>query len=494
MEAGDKTITIRDDNTKKRLKLMPDGTHAEVVAVLYTMDPSEHVQEHLDLANSGANLSNHALEHLGLPYIRALTMRKVMQIRNLHSTNSERINAGNSNTTPAVSYGNAVPPNPLGARTGSILGTSGNAQQNYTIPADTAYYVISFMAYVPAGTTGAQTGMTAGLLSGGENRAFTYDWDAPLSASTGVYAPSGSGASASVQVDDLGGGFRRFHVTLKNNNQTTLYIQHVGTAATNKCIYTAHQIVRVPDDGRSLRIDDYVPVGQSATPYTGAGSGVGLVRTRNRLPFSKVAVYSDSIWGAAAGSWRIFDSVLEYFGRAEIYSYGGNTTAQVCGYFDAANIGGYFNKYLIIFNCGRNDAGAFTTQAGRQAVFDRLKQSIAALGHSNFKVCGVLARFAATSAVGQEENLSVNTAAYNGILAYNAMLAAAYGEKFIDFQQISVNTYNPWDTNDAAAFALGMRPPSVAPLTGDGLHPGASENMILGRAVIDSIKAEYGVF
>lgn len=438
-------------------------------------------------------VDQHTAQHAGMGLSRSLTTHKLLQIRNLHYTNSERINTGNSNTTPAVTFGNAVPPNFLGARTGSIVGTSGNAQQNYIIPADTAYYVISFVAYVPAGTTGAQTHMAAGLVNSGENRMFTYDWDAPLSASAGVYAPSGFGASVSIQVDELGGGFRRFHATIKNAGQTTLYIQHAGTTATNKCIYTAHQIVRIPDDGRSLRIDDYVPVGQSSTPYTGAGSGAGLVRTRNCLPFSKVAAYSDSIWGAATGTWRIFDSVLEYFGRAEIYAYGGNTTSQVCGYFDAANVGGYFNKYLVIFNCGRNDAGSFTTLAGRQAVFDRLNRSITALGHSNFKVCGVLARFTATSAPGQEENLSVNTASYNGILAFNVMLAAAYGEKFIDFQTVSVNSYNPLDANDAAAFALGMRPPSIAPLTSDGLHPLAGENMILGRSVIDSIRSEYGV-
>lgn len=49
METGDKTISVRDANTQKRLKLMPDGTFAEVVTVLFTMDPSEHAQEHAEM-------------------------------------------------------------------------------------------------------------------------------------------------------------------------------------------------------------------------------------------------------------------------------------------------------------------------------------------------------------------------------------------------------------------------------------------------------------
>ena len=66
MEAGDKTIAIRDAGTMKRLKLMRDGTYAEVVTLEMTIDPSEHIQEHLDLANAGTNLLAHALEHAGL--------------------------------------------------------------------------------------------------------------------------------------------------------------------------------------------------------------------------------------------------------------------------------------------------------------------------------------------------------------------------------------------------------------------------------------------
>lgn len=66
MEAGDKTIAIRDAGTMKRLKLMRDGTYAEVVTLEMTMDPSEHVQEHADLAASGANLANHMQEHAGM--------------------------------------------------------------------------------------------------------------------------------------------------------------------------------------------------------------------------------------------------------------------------------------------------------------------------------------------------------------------------------------------------------------------------------------------
>lgn len=471
-----------------------DDPNSGTVVSTFQVDAANSGNGVVRLAPTDAQKLAFALD-MGLS--RNLTARRLQQIRNLHQSNSERIQVSNSNTTPVVSYGNSIPPNPLGARAGSIVGTSGNAQQNYTIPADTAYYVISFLAYVAPGITGAQSQMLAAFVSG-ENRAFTYDWDAPLTASTNVYSPSGSGASQSIQVDDLGSGFRRFHLTLKNNGNTTFYVQHAGTAANAKCVYTALQIVRIPDDGRSLRIDDYVPVGQSSAPYTGVGSNSYLSRTRNCLPFSQVAVYSDSIWGSAAGTsasgaWRCFDSVLEYFGRAELYGYAGNTTAQVCGYFDIANVGGKFNNYLVIFNCGRNDSGNFMTSAGRQAAFDRLKQSITALGHRNFKVCGVLARFTATSAPGQEENTSVNASAYAGILAFNSMLSLEYGEKFIDFQQISVNAYNPWDSNDAAAYALGMRPPSIALLSSDGLHPGSAENMILGRSVIDSIKSEFGV-
>lgn len=66
MEAGDKTIAIRDAGTMKRLKLMRDGTYAEVVTLEMTLDPSEHIQEHLDLANSGANRAAHALEHAAM--------------------------------------------------------------------------------------------------------------------------------------------------------------------------------------------------------------------------------------------------------------------------------------------------------------------------------------------------------------------------------------------------------------------------------------------
>lgn len=46
MEPGDKTISVLDAQTPKRLKLMPDGTYAEVVAVQFTMDATEHAAEH----------------------------------------------------------------------------------------------------------------------------------------------------------------------------------------------------------------------------------------------------------------------------------------------------------------------------------------------------------------------------------------------------------------------------------------------------------------
>jgi len=52
MEAGDKTISIKDAITQKRLKLMKDGTYAEVVSVLFTMDQSEHEAEHRDLGTA----------------------------------------------------------------------------------------------------------------------------------------------------------------------------------------------------------------------------------------------------------------------------------------------------------------------------------------------------------------------------------------------------------------------------------------------------------
>lgn len=423
--------------------------------------------------------------------------KQILEFMNLHAVNSERIQTTQSNTTPAVTHGNVIPSNPLGCKTGSIVGTSGSAQRNYTVPADTAWYVVSFIAYAPTTATGAKAQMSCGFV-GGDNRNFTYDFDNPLIASTNVYVPSGVGDVRSVQVDDIGGGFRRFHLTLKNDGRTTMYVQHAGAADTNKTTYSGFQIVRIPDDGRSLRIDAYAPVGQQAKPFSGYGKSGLYYGKQNRFPFSKVAIFSDSIWGsgagtAGAGSWRLADSVLEYFGRAELNVYGGNTTNQVCGYFDAQNVSSYFAKHLVIFNCGRNDVATLATQEGREATLARLKQSITALGHDHYKVCGVLARFAATSAAGQEENTSVNSATYHAILAYNAMLLSAFGDdKFIDMQTISVNSYNPLDTNDAAAFALGMRPPSIAPLTGDGLHPDPLESMVLGRAVVDSIRSEYG--
>lgn len=58
MEPGDKTITVLDAQTPKRLKLMPDGTYAEVVVVQFTMDATEHAAEHRTLAAAGTLITN----------------------------------------------------------------------------------------------------------------------------------------------------------------------------------------------------------------------------------------------------------------------------------------------------------------------------------------------------------------------------------------------------------------------------------------------------
>lgn len=442
---------------------------------------------------SGLDLSDAGV--LSAPNARVKTLEFA---RNVYPTNSERLNTINADTTPAVSHGNAVPANRFGILTGSILGTSGSMHSNYTVPADTAYYVYSFVAYVPPGITGAQISGSI-VLDGGAGTTFLYDWDNPLTASTSVYIPSGgAGITGRVVVENLGGGFRRFQNALKNTGRTTLYHTFGGSVAGAKPTLTGFQIVRVPDDGSSLRLNDYFPVGQYAKPYTNFAMNGGRWAFANQFPFRDVVVFSDSIWASgggtsASGAWRMFDTLLEYFGSGALNSYGGYTTEQVGAEFDLQNTGGAFDNSLVIFNAGVNDGSTLLTLPGRVAVMAALDQRILALGHGKYKVIGLLLKHAVTASPGAEQTLTTNVSEYTAYMAYNAMLSAKYGAKFIDAQAISVASYNPLDSNDAAAYALSMRPPSLAPLTGDGIHPGPLENMVVGSAVVASIKNEYGV-
>ena len=427
------------------------------------------------LWNNGATL---------IPLTRDTATPKV--VKNLYPSNSEVVTAINSNTTPGVTSGVAMLNPPAGVKAGSQVGTSGFAQSNYSVIADSNYWVFSFYAQQVAGATGAQVVVGPGTgWNGGVTASLTYDWDNPLTVGTTYSASTPTTPLVYWIVQDVGGGVKRFSFAYKNDGtRTTFIIRFDGSAAANKSILTGFQLERIPDDGSSLLPSAYNPTGQLA-PFLNQGrSGLKIVREK-RLPFALTAVVSDSIWGAGT-NYKMAAACLSTFGQAAAISLAGQTLETVLAAKVTNANGVNYSKALVIYNVGRNNA--FLTSQQRATMTANLLADISTLGHNNFIVCGVLPRFVSSGAVGAEETNATNTANYNAIRALNDLWKITFGSRFIDLHRVLVNAYDPTSAGDVTDFGLDARPRSLTGGTNvDNLHPNDAENQVMFAAVVDLI-------
>ena len=412
-------------------------------------------------------------------------------VKNLYPANSETFAVLNSNTVAAASTGVPLVNAPAGLKTGAQVGTTSFTQYNLPIIADSFYWVYSFYARPVDGAVGAQVQVSTGTgINAVQQFQCIYDFDAPLTASTGVYPPSlAATIGANWVVQDVGSGWKRFSAAYKNNGTGTLFvIQHTGSVAANKVIHAGFMLERIADDGSSLLPSVYSPTGQVA-PFLNQGkSGLKIVR-EPRFTFNQVAVISDSIWGSGT-NYKLATAVGSAIGLVSTIAHGGANTAVVLA-DKLANAGGInFSKALVIYNVGRNDD--ITTSASRQAIVSQLSNDIANLGHSNYLVCGILPKFVSSAVPGTEETNAVNISLYNGIREVNNLMAVSFPGKFIDLHKVSVNSYDPTSAADIVSFGLDARPVSlVGAAAADNLHPADTENQVLAAAVIDFIYNNY---
>jgi hypothetical protein len=448
------------------------------------------------LADTNANAIARAVTEGEILKDPNITTYNKYLVKNLYPGSSEVFLVGNANTTPAATTNITLPGSPpAGLQTGGQVGaTSGQTQQNITIPADNSWYIYSFYAVkaTPA-TTGAQVivGTTTGVFSISTAQ-MIYDWDAPLTASTGVFTTTTSGTLGALwNVQDVGGGYKRFSFAYKNNGTGTIFIiSFTSGVASNKSIISGHMLERVPDDGTSLLPSAYIPTNVIAPFYLQGKSGMRILRDK-KFTFNQVAVVSDSIWGAGTNA-KLAGLIQNAFIYSSTISHSAATTAVVLA-DKATNAGGInWSRALVIYNVGRNDD--ISSQAKRDAITAALKADITSLGHNNYLVCGVLPKYASTFSglPGTEETPYTNATNYQNIRALNDTWAAIFQNKFVDLHRISVNSYDPLSTADVAAFALDMRPPSLTgAASADNLHPGDTETQVMAAGVIDYIYSNY---
>jgi hypothetical protein len=417
-------------------------------------------------------------------------------VKNLYPVSSEKFAIANADTTPAATSNVILPGSPpAGLQTGGQVGaTSGGTQQNITIPADNSWYVYSFYAIkATPSTTAAQiiVGTANGVFSVSTAQ-MIYDWDNPLTASTGVYPPGITAANSGAwNVQDVGGGYKRFSYAYKNNGTGTLFIVSFTSGANaNKSIISGHMLERVVDDGSSLLPSAYITTNVIAPFYLQGKAGLKILREK-KFTFNQVAVVSDSIWGAGTNA-KLSILIQNAFTQSSTISHAGANTATVLA-DKATNAGAVnFSRALVIYNMGRNDD--LSTSQSRESVVSQLTKDINALGHTNYLVCGVLPKFTSSALVGTEETITTNSSSYYNIRALNDLMSVSFPGKFVDLHRISVNSYDPLSTTDVSAFAIDMRPPSLTgAAAADNLHPGDTENQVLAAGVIDFIYNNYQV-
>jgi hypothetical protein len=421
-------------------------------------------------------------------------------IKNLYPHNSELLPTNNTNTgIAAPDY--QLPNAPAGLKTGSKTSAgTGNCRSFLFVPADSNFWVYSFYAFVPAGVTGATLNADLCGFNGGDSTALTYNWDTPSSSSNlGGFLSNALGNCWSVE--DVGNGYKRFSRPFKNNGASTLMILSFGSSVANdKTIISGHMLEQIADDGSSLLPSKYVKTG-GVSPFTGQGkSGLGSV-SEKRFTFSGVEVYSDSIWGAG-NSFKLFSLLGMQFNRTSANvvggtklaadGFGGSPQTSVLTRFAANLSANDHSKSLVIFNGGRNDG--IQTQAQIDALTVSLRAAINTLGHTNYLVMGVLAMYASTytGLPGTQETNDVNVVMYNTVKLFNASWAAAFPGKFFDAHEYLVNSYDPLQAGDVAAYALDMRPPSLTGTAStDNLHPNDAENAVIMTGLVDFIKLNY---
>ncbi|MCQ8116100.1 hypothetical protein [Methylomonas rosea] len=422
--------------------------------------------------------------------------------KNLYPINSETFIGSNSNTGNPI-QNVAFPGHHWGIASGVQLSSgaaNGFCQRNQTVIADSNFIVYSFFAHVPPGVTGAKVLVTNMGFNGGELASLSYDWDAPLSASTGIYGTNNVTTLGNRwTVQDMGGGVRRFSRPFLNDGTRTTFIYQLNSSVDgDKPIYSGFFAENVPNNGSALLPSPYVRSGNVA-PYHGGGrANAGFVSAPS-LPFSTVRCYTDSIFQSGTNA-KLTVLLASMFGRTGNNTLGG-TKLVTDGFGEGsqkavltrlredrvAAVGTIndFSKSLVVINGGFNEGPQ--NEAGRIAMTAALQAEIEALGHDNYVICGLLMKFNTAAFPAKAENLSTNIDAYLAKKALNELWRQTFGWHFFDTHAASVNAYDPLSAADVAAYALDMRPPSLALSTGDGDHPGDEEAMVIAAALRDHI-------
>lgn len=427
-------------------------------------------------------------------------------VKNIYPYPSSRFTAVNSNTGTIVN--NVVLIDcPTGGTHGfrTSAGT-GICQSNYTIPAYNGWLIFSFTAYVNPTQTGAKTNLVNVGLYGTPNytASLAYDFDNPVTASTGIF---GQGVSANIGagtvVRDLGKGYYRFQMSFRSTGQTSFVFRWDSSAAADLVTYTDVMLEQIPY-GSNIEASPFVQKGKVYPYFNEAADGIQY-KTTNRFPFYFVKCFSDSIWGAGTytklAMWLGQQYILaatDSLGGTSLDKNGigsGSQKAVLTRFNEdyAAQSGGEFDysKGLVIFNGGFNDGSVFTTDRINEMT-TALKTAIAKLGHNNYIVCGVLLRYNYTGNNSNAESTTQNVSAYNSKMLLNQIWAETFGDRFFDVQDASVNAYNPTNANDVTSYSVGSRPYTLTYATGDGNHPVDAECTAIFNGLINKINTLYG--
>ena len=483
------------------------GAYASQSAIQSAQNNNQLVGNMLAMVN-GVPYFNDTPNGAIMPIVKKLPPYRVI---NFYGTllantagNSEQLPTKNLATGLPVTYNFSPGQAPFGIKTGqqtSSGATGGVCQANLTVPADTNWYIYSFIAYAPAGVTGATFLINQLGFNGGDMiYSLGYNFDTPLSSTgspfnTNYTYSTGKQLHKSTVIQDLGGGFYRFSRPFKNNGQNTFIIKFLSSVSNDLSIITGHQLEQyIPGQSNpSLLPSVYSPAGKPS-PYLSQGRDGIIVSDVWEYRFQNAVAFSDSIWVTAlsGGGYMVLANYLEWmFGYSATDGIGGtllvdnNVVAGVpqrsvlnrMSDFGISNL----SQSLVIINGGRNDVGNLINTTPTY-LLNALIAAVNSLGHNNYVIMGVLSGYTGS------EDTGLGNRPYTD--AYNAMLKSTFGNRFFDTQAASMAGYDPTKSTDVTAVANGRRPPSLT-ANGDGIHMEAAETMVVGDAFLRFIQENY---